>query len=441
MSSPSSGFLKDNMTPAINTKKKKDNKDRRNDSFRTDNTSLPLTSDLKDTQSDRHNSELHVLSDKIWTSAEGISSLLDNSRNLKNEIKIGIEGFLNELKDVSRRLLRVEPTSIHADSNVSQLLAQIIQVQEGISKDVQSMKTKSWASVTANNVSPGLQSKPQHTQRPTSESSPRRTFSAVVKAVDTTLSTNKVSELFKRTIDPKKLKCGINRCSNLSNNTIRLEFDTESERDRVTDEVNKTGVMTSMKSKEKRPLFILKGVPNDVNKEDLLDVRASKENDFIDSLVHQNQQLANIIDKSPNEKHITILFRRKNRNDNLVNIVLEVSPDVYRSLKDVNRLYVGHNRIHLSEFSSFLQCYKCFGFGHTSKHCSQTEDTCGHCAGKHRTTECDHKVESSTRCVNCHKSNVKFQRQESTSHVATSRNCPHVEKMRQRVKEMTNYGL
>ena len=45
-----------------------------------------------------------------------------------------------------------------------------------------------------------------------------------------------------------------------------------------------------------------------------------------------------------------------------------------------------------------VQCLKCNNFGHITTHCRATEDTCGKCAGKHRTDQCKEKR---VKCCNC----------------------------------------
>lgn len=45
---------------------------------------------------------------------------------------------------------------------------------------------------------------------------------------------------------------------------------------------------------------------------------------------------------------------------------------------------------------------ECQGFGHVGKVCREKKDTCGRCAGGHRTDRCEETVEQ-VACVNCRK--------------------------------------
>ena len=59
-----------------------------------------------------------------------------------------------------------------------------------------------------------------------------------------------------------------------------------------------------------------------------------------------------------------------------------------------------------------IQCMKCRRWGHFAGECQASEDTCGTCAGQHRTNVC-HKRDF-PRCVTC----------ETTDHASWDRNCP-----------------
>ena len=59
-----------------------------------------------------------------------------------------------------------------------------------------------------------------------------------------------------------------------------------------------------------------------------------------------------------------------------------------------------------------VRCLKCHGWNHFAYECISTQDTCGNCAEKHRTSEC-HQPELK-RCVSC---NVE-------GHASWSRECP-----------------
>lgn len=49
-----------------------------------------------------------------------------------------------------------------------------------------------------------------------------------------------------------------------------------------------------------------------------------------------------------------------------------------------------------------IRCLKCHKFGHIAANCTADGDTCGHCAGQHRTEACTYKDDPAKRkCANC----------------------------------------
>ena len=74
-----------------------------------------------------------------------------------------------------------------------------------------------------------------------------------------------------------------------------------------------------------------------------------------------------------------------------------------------------YNSLHLKPIKDKkdpLRCLKCQRWGHLAKTCKAEKDTCGQCAGEHRTSSCPST--DPPCCINC----------DSTSHASASRKCP-----------------
>lgn len=284
-------------------------------------------------------------------------------------------------------------------------------------KELQTRQPESYASAVSQASFPPL--------RP-AKPAQRQVFSCVFKANDTKLTCNEAQELFKKNVGIRQLRVGVRKVSNLSNNTVKLDFDSDKERDTVMNAINATDALKAETSKKKNPLLILKGVQKDV-----------PEAELIQAIIDQNPDVQDVI----NAGVLKIRFKRNNRQDHLQNFVLEASPGVRQALLQIGRISIDYAKVHVSDFSSFLQCYKCFGFGHTTKHCKSTEDACGHCSDAHKTSDCAKKKDiAATKCINCSKSNTANKTALPTSHSASSNKCPHVIKMSKRAKEMIDYG-
>ena len=147
-----------------------------------------------------------------------------------------------------------------------------------------------------------------------------------------------------------------------------------------------------------------------------------------------------------NPNAIRTCFKRSNTKngvvrDHLYNLVIEVSPTVYRAIKDLGRVGLGANMVHTEDYSRFKQCLKCLQFGHTKAKCTASGLACSHCASKeHDIATCPTKKDKSPKCFNCHGSNVSKNKSFSDSHSATSSECPVVQKYQTTANEHTNYG-
>ena len=49
-------------------------------------------------------------------------------------------------------------------------------------------------------------------------------------------------------------------------------------------------------------------------------------------------------------------------------------------MSSTKKVYVGWQTCRIQDFVNVTGCFKSQGFGHTSKYCTEKEDTCGHCA-------------------------------------------------------------
>ena len=68
-----------------------------------------------------------------------------------------------------------------------------------------------------------------------------------------------------------------------------------------------------------------------------------------------------------------------------------------------------------------IRCLKCQGWNHIAKDCIETNNTCGTCAGQHRTNLCTSKA---TKCVSC----------KTDDHTSWSWQCPTF------IKKMTKFN-
>ncbi|XP_060801139.1 uncharacterized protein LOC132901923 [Amyelois transitella] len=219
---------------------------------------------------------------------------------------------------------------------------------------------------------------------------PSRTLpSIIVKAKEANDKQTVVYDEWRKHISFRHSTFAPNKVKSLRQNMIKVEFDTNEQRDEVLHKVNSIPGIVAEESKLRRPLIILKGVSKEVQREELVEV-----------VSHQNQ--------IPPED-VRLCFLLKNRNDRFYNAVLEVAPAIRRRLVEGGRANVEHQRVHVADFSRFVQCYKCLQFGHTNSKCTAEFYPCAHCGSTaHHINACPDRADPNKKCCyNCKSCNLQ----------------------------------
>ena len=262
--------------------------------------------------------------------------------------------------------------------------------------------------------------------KPTSVKTPISRPALVIGSSSKDVKTSKdVVDVFRKDVTFRDVGFAPTKVQHVSNGKVRVEFADVSQRD-VT--LKKLASVVSLRAEPARrvwPLVIVKGVSRDVDP-----------NDVIDVIGRQNPSVG------VTDVNVRFRFLRRNRKDDLYNVVLEVRPDVRLRLLELGRVNVDHQRVSVSDFSSLVQCYRCLRFGHTQAKCSADVSTCSHCAASgHDFASCPVKSDAdAAKCVNCCS---KSGRQSSdVKHSATSvSHCPTIKSMQRRIASRVDYGV
>jgi hypothetical protein len=249
---------------------------------------------------------------------------------------------------------------------------------------------------------------------------PPQTVGIIVRAADPNTTSHEAKRLIKEAIDPKALKLGVNRVKHLANNAVLVECKSKDDSETLEKELTKLSTVTVERPKRKLPTLLLRYVPNDVDNEELRD-----------TIIHQNN-LSNEVDPILNVKFTKTSFNEARH-------VVEVSPKLRRELINLAKVKIRWSMCRVEDFVAVTRCFKCLGFGHTSKYC-QGQQKCSYCAEDHHWKECGQQLH--TRCSNCLKANSYIQeegKKTNANHSVFSKDCPKLKKIETLVISKTEY--
>lgn len=265
-------------------------------------------------------------------------------------------------------------------------------------------------------------------EEPTASSLPSNKPALIFSTAQPTNTRQEVITAFKKHVSFKRLNYAPTSIRAISNNKLRVEFNTSSQRDETIEHLKDCSEGKAEPARCLKPMCILKGISND-----------TPANELIDIIKNQNEEVASLIEK---EDDLKVRFKRNNRNPNLYNAVLITHPRVWRQILTCGRICVDHQRVHAQDFSPFLQCHKCLQFGHIKTRCTTEESPCSYCAETtHDFDACPiRSKKGAPTCVNCRSHNDRFNLHNDTKHKATDSLCPRLRAMKLKITSRIDYG-
>lgn len=116
--------------------------------------------------------------------------------------------------------------------------------------------------------------------------------------------------------------------------------------------------------------------------------------------------------------------------------IIETDPGTFAFIMNHGKLSIGWSICRVFEYVNIFRCYKCAGFGHMAKDC--TEDVkCWKCAASdHAGEDCSSEL---WKCVNCVQANDSFKFNLSVNHSPFDSECPCLQRKINNVKRKINY--
>ncbi|XP_023244132.1 uncharacterized protein LOC111642063 [Centruroides sculpturatus] len=225
-------------------------------------------------------------------------------------------------------------------------------------------------------------------------------------------------------VQPDKLGIGIRRIRKIRNGGLAIDLSHKNEVGYFKENVEQVPGLVSRLPKKRLPLIKIASVPKGINKDDL-----------ILDIFEQNVYLLETFTDRTFAEHATIRFPLKEKNENYLSWILEVSPQVREKLVKAGKIHLLWSTCQVFDFFPITQCYRCLSFGHIAKNCTSTDNVCSHCNENHLYKNCQNK-HNSPKCANCLRENRAH-----NCHNTMDKTCPVYLKEKTKFQQRINYHI
>ena len=125
------------------------------------------------------------------------------------------------------------------------------------------------------------------------------------------------------------------------------------------------------------------------------------------------------------------------------NAYVQLDPEYFHRIMSTGetwgKVYVGWQRCNAYEDLNMSRCYKCSGYGHSSKKCKNKQQ-CVYCAGEHESKTCQNKQKLT--CCNCSAANNKYKLNRKINHCASDyKKCETYKSRLAFLRPKTDYSI
>jgi len=235
---------------------------------------------------------------------------------------------------------------------------------------------------------------------------------------DEALISDQIKTQLKRHINPTDIKVGTKAIRTIRDGRILIETGSEEEMNTLKSEIDtKLGEGLEVTTHRlRKPRLIVYNVSGGITTRNVVTI-----------IKAQNPEIQN------NGEDIEAnYYKFKDRN-----VVMEVDPQIRQQILQIT-LKIEWEICNVADYLGPIRWYKCSRYTHKHHEC-KGEETCPHCAGKHKMNECTAEA-NKQKCINCityNKCNKKERINEN--HSALSKNCPSLQAVFARYRNNTEY--
>lgn len=301
---------------------------------------------------------------------------------------------INSKLDISKKLQTMEQKLEECKNNTEQIL---------IGRYGSQIETeRNWANVVKQNIHPPLIIRPKNINQD----------SATTKSV------------VEQKIKPSEVSAAVNKVKTIGQGSVIIECnDPESLKKLENKAISELSSNYNVEIlKPMNPKIIVVGVK---------DKYVATEERFIETVKKQNC-LDNV-----GSKDIKFIKKYVSKKSHLHNIILEVTPEIFKCLISCKKLFCDWDSFPIYEYIGVLRCYKCWNYGHRAAHCRKERVVCPLCNENHKSEDCK---SDSKECTNCkYAFDVLKLRGITYDHTVFDKCCVSYQKAVGRMKNRTNY--
>ncbi|XP_023227087.1 uncharacterized protein LOC111633522 [Centruroides sculpturatus] len=232
------------------------------------------------------------------------------------------------------------------------------------------------------------------------------TYTVLVYNDNKESTSEETKTLLTNSFDQRLHKVPVKRIRKINKGGIAVDFPIREEAEYFQEQLDKIEGLKARNARRRLPLMKVTSVPNSVTKEDLLEYLLEQ------NIFSQKYTMEEF------KKVLNIRFSIKQRNDEFLSWVLEMSPEVRAMTKKQGYFYVQWKTCKVYDFFPVRQCYKCLAFGHLAASCPSPKKVCSHCGDDHLFKTCTKKSEK-PKCANCLRSGL-----DKHEHNTLDKECP-----------------